>query len=88
MLHNLILSNAPVIRPTVNSIIKCFTLCFFTDQQEPNLADISILRNTASLSDDLKIITACPELCDVIFFCGEEREPVYGVRAVLAARSR
>ena len=37
---------------------------------------------------DLKFLASMPELCDITFLVGDTREPVTGVRAVLAARSR
>ena len=44
--------------------------------------------NRAGLAHDLGFLAAMPELCDVTFLTGEERQPVCGVRAILAARSR
>lgn len=44
--------------------------------------------NRSGLAHDLGFLAAMPELCDVTFLAGEERQPVCGVRAVLAARSR
>ena len=39
-------------------------------------------------TQDLKFLASMPELCDITFLVGDTREPVTGVRAVLAARSR
>ena len=36
----------------------------------------------------MRFLASNPELCDVTFLVGETREPVCGVKAVLAARSR
>jgi hypothetical protein len=36
----------------------------------------------------MKFLASIPELCDVTFLVGDTREPVCGVRAVMAARSR
>ena len=44
--------------------------------------------NRDSLAHDLSFLATMPELCDVTFLVGEYRQPVCGVRAVLAARSR
>lgn len=44
--------------------------------------------NLRGLSGDLRFLAGMPELCDVMFLVGEEREPVYGVKAILAIRSR
>lgn len=44
--------------------------------------------NRAGLAHDLGFLASMPELCDVTFLVGEDRQPVCGVRAVLAARSK
>ena len=44
--------------------------------------------NRAGLAHDLGFLASMPELCDVTFLVGQDRQPVCGVRAVLAARSR
>ena len=44
--------------------------------------------NHAGLAHDLSFLAGLPELCDVTFLVGEDRQPVCGVRAILAARSR
>ena len=44
--------------------------------------------NRAGLAHDMSFIASMPELCDITFFVGEDRQPVCGVRAVIAARSR
>lgn len=44
--------------------------------------------NKESLAKDLSLLSTMPELCDVTFLVGEDRQPVCGVRAILAARSR
>lgn len=44
--------------------------------------------NRGGLAHDLGFLASMPELCDVTFLVGQERQPVCGVRAVLAARSR
>ena len=50
--------------------------------------DIAIFENKTGLSEDMKFLASMPELCDVTFLVGDTREPVTGVRAILAARSR
>ena len=44
--------------------------------------------NKGSLAHDLSFLATMPELCDVTFLVGEERQPVCAVKAILAARSR
>ena len=44
--------------------------------------------NKERLARDLCALSSMPELCDVTFLVGEARQPVCGVRAILAARSR
>lgn len=44
--------------------------------------------STQELCNTLQYIISLPDLCDVMFFVGERRVPVYGMKAVLATRSR
>lgn len=44
--------------------------------------------NKERLARDLSALSSMPELCDVTFLVGSDRQPVCGVRAILAARSR
>lgn len=44
--------------------------------------------NKERLAQDLCALSSMPELCDVTFLVGTDRQPVCGVRAILAARSR
>ena len=44
--------------------------------------------NKEALALDLRALANMPELCDVTFLVGQDRQPVCGVRAILAARSR
>lgn len=44
--------------------------------------------NKERLAKDLSALSTMPELCDVTFLVGEDRQPVCAVRAILAARSR
>jgi len=44
--------------------------------------------NKDSLAHDLSFLATMPELCDVTFLVGEDRQPVCAVRAILGARSR
>ena len=50
--------------------------------------DLTLFENKSGLAEDLKFLASMPELCDVTFLVGETREPVCGVRAILASRSR
>lgn len=44
--------------------------------------------NKERLAQDLSALASMPELCDVTFLVGGDRQPVCGVRAILAARSK
>lgn len=50
--------------------------------------DLTLFENKSGLAEDLKFLASMPELCDVTFLVGETKEPVCGVRAILASRSR
>lgn len=54
----------------------------------PSVTEGSRYENRDSLAHDLSFLANMPELCDVTFLVGEDRQPVCGVRAILAARSR
>lgn len=54
------------------------------EEKEPTFS----FDNRAGLAHDLTFLSGLPELCDVTFLVGEDRQPVCGVRAILAARSR
>ncbi|CAC5393794.1 unnamed protein product [Mytilus coruscus] len=45
-------------------------------------------RNTQALSEQLKVISSIPELCDVTFEVGTEKVKIHGVKAILGTRSR
>ncbi|CAG2218891.1 unnamed protein product [Mytilus edulis] len=45
-------------------------------------------RNTQALTEQLKVISSIPELCDVTFEVGSEKVKVHGVKAILGTRSR
>lgn len=55
---------------------------------DDDAAEIMAFKNTSALCDDLRFISGMPEICDVKFLVGHERAPVYGVKAILATRSR
>lgn len=57
-------------------------------QNSSDEGDLTLFENKSGLAEDLKFLASMPELCDVTFLVGETREPVCGVRAILAARSR
>ena len=40
------------------------------------------------MAHDLQFLANMPELCDTTFLVGEERQPICGVKSILAARSR
>ncbi|KAJ8303851.1 hypothetical protein KUTeg_017434 [Tegillarca granosa] len=45
-------------------------------------------QNTTALCNHFKYIISMPDLCDVRFLVGEEKIPIYGVKAIMATRSR
>lgn len=61
-----------------------------TNSERPGPTDVGnrLIVSSTDVSEDLRLITEMPNLCDVEFLVGEDREPVYGVKAVLATRSR
>eukprot|EP00105_Crassostrea_gigas_P010933 XP_011426391.1 PREDICTED: serine-enriched protein [Crassostrea gigas] len=50
--------------------------------------EVTKYRSTQELCNTLQYIISLPDLCDVMFLVGEKRVPVYGMKAVLATRSR
>ena len=44
--------------------------------------------NKSSLANDLSFLAMMPEYCDVTFLVGEKQQPMCGVKAILASRSR
>lgn len=50
--------------------------------------DILTFKNSRALQTDLRMLLDCPEMCDVKFLVGPNGLPVYGVKAILASRSR
>ncbi|KAL4222034.1 hypothetical protein ACF0H5_018077 [Mactra antiquata] len=53
-----------------------------------NTEEFMNYRSTTTLCDNLRLILAMPDLCDVTFIVGPRKIPVHGVRAVLGTRSR
>ena len=45
------------------------------------------MKDFGGLCSDLSFLAHLPELCDVTFLVGADKEPVCAVRAILAARS-
>ncbi|XP_023340710.1 serine-enriched protein, partial [Eurytemora carolleeae] len=58
----------------------------YPDEDEP-FDDTAMFRDETGLMADLGFLSHLPELCDVTFMVGVEKELVCAVRAVLAARS-
>jgi hypothetical protein len=58
------------------------------DAEEGAEKDGIRFENRESLAHDLQFLANMPELCDTTFLVGEERQPICGVKAILAARSR
>ena len=56
--------------------------------QEEEFDDTNIFENKSGLAEDMRFLASMPELCDITFLVGDTREPVCGVKAVLAARSK
>ncbi|XP_067655958.1 serine-enriched protein-like [Haliotis asinina] len=56
--------------------------------QPSTYEDVMILKNTRELQDSLALILELPDMCDVKFLVGRNLVPVYGVKAILATRSR
>ncbi|KAK6179320.1 hypothetical protein SNE40_011709 [Patella caerulea] len=50
--------------------------------------EMMVFKSRESLCDNLDYILSMSELCDVVFLVGEEKIPVYGLKAILATRSR
>ncbi|CAC5393795.1 unnamed protein product [Mytilus coruscus] len=57
-------------------------------QQGPKFKEKMSYRNTQALTEQLKVISSIPELCDVTFEVGSEKVKVHGVKAILGTRSR
>ncbi|XP_033749059.1 serine-enriched protein-like [Pecten maximus] len=55
---------------------------------ERSKQDVMVVKDTRSLCEDLKYVISVPDLCDVTFLVGEDQLPVYGIKAILATRSR
>ncbi|XP_062580452.1 serine-enriched protein-like [Saccostrea cucullata] len=60
------------------------------DNGEETAAEPEVMkyRSTQELCNTLQYIISLPDLCDVIFLVGEKRVPIYGMKAILATRSR
>ena len=70
---------------------KCITLCllYFSRPPSPPLDSVQEKYvNTSKLADDFSVALRGCELADVMFLVGEEKTPLYGVKAILACRSR
>ena len=70
--------------PDVSSKREQSGRCGEEDAEEP----VFSFDNRVGLAHDLGFLATMPELCDVTFLVGENRQPVCGVKAILAARSR
>lgn len=57
--------------------------------EPPSGEDVLIkFENRSALAQDLNLLSGLPELCDVVFIVGEDKQQICAVRAILAARSR
>ncbi|XP_078313698.1 serine-enriched protein-like [Crassostrea virginica] len=54
----------------------------------PTEPEVIKYRSTQELCNALQYIISLPDLCDVMFLVGENQVPIYGMKAVLATRSR
>ncbi|XP_063690994.1 serine-enriched protein-like isoform X2 [Bolinopsis microptera] len=66
------------------------TYSYQTYKTEPPVGEeiLTKFENRSALAQDLNLLSGLPELCDIIFLVGEDKQPVCAVRAILAARSR
>lgn len=75
-----------IILSTVSSPIEVDTV---TDSAAPSgLKQSFRFENKSSLANDLSFLAMMPEYCDVTFLVGENQQPMCGVKAILASRSR
>ncbi|XP_056014390.1 serine-enriched protein-like [Ostrea edulis] len=58
------------------------------DEDPTAESEVMKYRSTQELCNSLQYIISLPDLCDVKFLVGDKRVPVYGVKAILATRSR
>ncbi|XP_071099753.1 uncharacterized protein [Haliotis cracherodii] len=56
--------------------------------QHSHCGNAMVFRSTGGLQDSLALILEMPDMCDVTFLVGKTKVPVYGVKAILATRSR
>ena len=54
----------------------------------PSDEEVMNFQSPTSLCENLKLILAVPDLCDVTFLVGPREIPVHGVRAIMGTRSR
>ncbi|CAC5397574.1 unnamed protein product [Mytilus coruscus] len=59
-----------------------------TNRDPVNIKEKMSYRNTQALTEQLKVISSIPELCDVTFEVGSDKVKVHGVKAILGTRSR
>ncbi|XP_064595879.1 serine-enriched protein-like [Liolophura sinensis] len=57
-------------------------------KEQTTYGDVTFFHNPKSLSEDMRTIINTPEFCDVTFVVGKTKSEVYGVKAILATRSR
>ncbi|XP_070564689.1 serine-enriched protein-like isoform X2 [Ptychodera flava] len=57
-------------------------------QEGSECINSSRFENKCGLAEDLRFLASMPELCDITFLVGENKEPVCAVKSILAARSR
>lgn len=50
--------------------------------------EVFTFQNTSALCEDLRSIIKIPQMCDVMFLVSKDKVPVYGLKALLATRSR
>ncbi|XP_061193593.1 serine-enriched protein-like [Saccostrea echinata] len=61
---------------------------FNNDELPAAEPEVMKYRSTQELCNTLQCIISLPDLCDVMFLVGEKRVPIYGMKAILATRSR
>ncbi|KAL5007453.1 hypothetical protein ScPMuIL_016259 [Solemya velum] len=70
------------------------SLCSFPSASQEDLSgparenDVMKFTSRDTLCDSLHYIMSMSELCDVTFIVGKKKQPIHGLRAIIASRSR
>ena len=71
---------------SVSSATSCSDSDLSDDDAEPD--DVIKYSITDSLVEGLRDMLLMPHLCDTVFYVGTDRAALYGVKAIIATRSR